>query len=55
MYAGTEHSVSLQPKLKLMLKSKYVKAWRAGDTWRIRKVTDVGPSFQVGCILASFN
>ena len=32
----------LQPKLKLMLKSKYVKAWLDGDKWiGIRKVSDV--------------
>ena len=41
-----------QPKLKLMLKSKRVKAWRRGDKWiEIRKLTDVCPSFQVGWII----
>ena len=52
MYAGTSHSMALQAKLKLMLKRKYVKAWRDGDKWiEIRKVTDVGPSFEVGWII----
>jgi hypothetical protein len=42
----------LQPKLKLMLKSKYVKAWLDGDKWiGIRKVSDVCQSFQVGRII----
>jgi hypothetical protein len=51
-YAGTSPSTSLQPKLKLMLNSKYVKACRDGRKWReIRKVTDVGPSFEVGWII----
>ena len=52
VYAGTSHSTSLQPKFKLMLKSKYGKAWRDGrKRIEIRKVTDVAPNFQVGWII----